>query len=1201
MNSPKIEIIKKGDDKISVRILIQGNETWEKDFQQDSNINELINDFKNGTGNEFPNEILDFWKNQRNEENIMEQQLKNLVNKYEEKNLFLGENKISDKIGKPLNDPFCVFTFIKKDKILKMLKLEGKELYGLEDYGPFSAYCNGINKLFISGGEKDKKCIEKFWKIDLDDLDNIEIEQIAMLPKKNHSMISIPGNYVFIVGGQDKETFYYDHESGSFNGWKELNRNRTEPALILVNNYLYCFDNINTKDYANDLTFEKTDLNSENHIWELIQANISNMKVNQKFFGVVQNEDDIIFIGGNMDLDNNELNKGSAQTKNYKFNLKTNMIEESEIPFIELNLKEKTFLPYNNNISYIFPDFNKNNPEVIFFQKNKNQIKKVKYESQKEEKLNDLPPAEAKHYYFDQPLKEENANNNKNINLIEQKNDDNQLQKINSEIEPNNKESVNELEKKDIEDIENVEQDQINKNSFHDLFNFEVDDKKISTSLRENNMNINTNKNSIINDQKNQGNINIESSEKEQKEEEEKIEIKEKEEKEEINGLEEKEEKKEKEEINGFEEKKEKEEINGLEEKEEKEEIKEKEEINDKDEKKEKEKELIKISENSGINIDLSPVTIPGKISKNGENENNINSNNNGMNENVEKSQNENKINNEAQQEKKEDINIEIKPPEINKIQPKIKENIITHTEGQKKNGFDYYSSGIILGKDDKKNTNVKIEGDVNAPKPNIENVDVNLNKSNPSQKVEIKDPNIEANINKKDNENIKAELKDEKLKDLFHMSGIIVGTNEKDPKILKYKKDNKNKDEIDIKGDGNINTNLNPSVNIPEGSIKLKGPTVSYEEMKLNGNHSIVNPNEKNDINIKNENNIDCNINPPGISVPNPNVEFPSGKVDIKVNSSEVIDKEKKQNTYSNTPELKATDIITPMKLPGSTNENVVNPFKIEIQKSTVEVNDQNMNNPEININAQVDKQKKTEKDFKLSGIIYGNKDPNYNKNKNLEIVNKSDINIKAPKIDINGNIVGSNNIDDSKVNAKSPNQTFEKNINQNQINLNKDKTEEKYDFIIQGVIQPNKDKNKNNKKNENIKINGNSNTDQKNLEINTGTNNAINNNGDLNMGGKLEINVNQEENKNINFPNLENLGEYYMEGTLTKVTKKNENGVINTKIILPTVEIKNNNFVASKVDEGGNLDENNIDINNLKSAEAGINGQKNGNKVIN
>ena len=53
------------------------------------------------------------------------------------------------------------------------------------------------------------------------------------------------------------------------------------------------------------------------------------------------------------------------------------------------------------------------------------------------------------------------------------------------------------------------------------------------------------------------------------------------------------------------------------------------------------------MSKNSGINIDLSPVTIPGKMSKNGENENNINSNNNGLNENVEKSQNENKINND--------------------------------------------------------------------------------------------------------------------------------------------------------------------------------------------------------------------------------------------------------------------------------------------------------------------------------------------------------------------------------------------------------------------------------------------------------------------------------------------------------------------------------------------------------------------------
>ena len=57
-----------------------------------------------------------------------------------------------------------------------------------------------------------------------------------MATKKNHSMIAIPGNYVFIVGGQNKETFYYDLNENKFYGWKKLNKERIEPALILVNN-----------------------------------------------------------------------------------------------------------------------------------------------------------------------------------------------------------------------------------------------------------------------------------------------------------------------------------------------------------------------------------------------------------------------------------------------------------------------------------------------------------------------------------------------------------------------------------------------------------------------------------------------------------------------------------------------------------------------------------------------------------------------------------------------------------------------------------------------------------------------------------------------------------------------------------------------------------------------------------------------------
>ena len=53
--------------------------------------------------------------------------------------------------------------------------------------------------------------------------------------------------------------------------------------------------------------------------------------------------------------------------------------------------------------------------------------------------------------------------------------------------------------------------------------------------------------------------------------------------------------------------------------------------------------------------------------------------------------------------------------------------------------------------------------------------------------------------------------------------------------------------------------------------------------------------------------------------------------------------------------------------------------------------------------------------------------------------------------------------------------------------------------------------------------------------------------------------------------------------------------------KISLPTVSIKNENFVSSKVDEGENLNEINVNMNNLKSANVGINGQKTGERVDN
>ena len=89
-------------------------------------------------------------------------------------------------------------------------------------------------------------------------------------------MIFIQGDYVFIVGGQTKDTFYYDLNGNKFCGWGKLNKNRIEPALILVNNYLYCFDNTNSNNGINEkFTFERSDIYSENHTWEICEPNLS--------------------------------------------------------------------------------------------------------------------------------------------------------------------------------------------------------------------------------------------------------------------------------------------------------------------------------------------------------------------------------------------------------------------------------------------------------------------------------------------------------------------------------------------------------------------------------------------------------------------------------------------------------------------------------------------------------------------------------------------------------------------------------------------------------------------------------------------------------------------------------------------------------------------------------------------------------------
>ena len=98
-------------------------------------------------------------------------------------------------------------------------------------------------------------------------------------------MILIPPEKVFIVGGNDKKTFYFNTKQKQIIYLKDLNIIRTEPALQVIENFLYCFDNVNKADNE-QTSFEKINIENPEAEWELIYPNINQVKFPQKFFAV---------------------------------------------------------------------------------------------------------------------------------------------------------------------------------------------------------------------------------------------------------------------------------------------------------------------------------------------------------------------------------------------------------------------------------------------------------------------------------------------------------------------------------------------------------------------------------------------------------------------------------------------------------------------------------------------------------------------------------------------------------------------------------------------------------------------------------------------------------------------------------------------------------------------------------------------------
>ncbi len=398
------------NNKIKIAVPYEGGKLWSKEYDADEKIQKLVDDFKKENHSDIPENILLNWRKDNKTLNFNDP-IKTLLPKraptitldvdFEEKGIDLTNRKNiqSNLLGKPFNKPFEVQVYNAKEETIKNLKLNQNDILNseIENFSPNSSYCNGNNHLYISGGENERNVIlGHLWDIDLEN-ETIEKNIKGIEPKKNHSMIFIPDKYVFIVGGNSKKTFYYNTENKEIYDWANLNLERIEPALIVNNDYLYCFDNIKRRN--NDLSFEKSNL-IKNPKWELIKPKIDrNINMNQKFFGVSNlNKDNIIFLGGDMIDDNNS-------DMNYIYNIPSDTIYKSNVPFFQKNLSEKTFLEYNEKTDFIIPDYSKNSPEIIYFNKENSKISQIPFQMNNKLRAPNPKPRNIRKYNFNMPEK----------------------------------------------------------------------------------------------------------------------------------------------------------------------------------------------------------------------------------------------------------------------------------------------------------------------------------------------------------------------------------------------------------------------------------------------------------------------------------------------------------------------------------------------------------------------------------------------------------------------------------------------------------------------------------------------------------------------------------------------------------------------------------------------------------------------------
>ena len=137
-----------------------------------------------------------------------------------------------------------------------------------------------------------------------------------------------------------------------------------EPSLILIDDkYLYAFEN-------SSFSFHilRTNFICQSPFEEINFITQNNLIIKQKFFGVIKQNNSILFLGGQI-INEKQL----LSTNSFEFNYITEVIKKDKRKFVPLDFSEKTFIPLGDEeYIQISENLHKNDyiPFIIIFQGN---------------------------------------------------------------------------------------------------------------------------------------------------------------------------------------------------------------------------------------------------------------------------------------------------------------------------------------------------------------------------------------------------------------------------------------------------------------------------------------------------------------------------------------------------------------------------------------------------------------------------------------------------------------------------------------------------------------------------------------------------------------------------------------------------------------------------------------------------------------